>query len=134
MFFYEWVAIKYNTCIIMPTTLRSENVIFSQLEKSRTEKYPSNRFNHLSTMSTSIRPSNMGKLKLTYALKGVVPRESLLDEDASLVGSCRRIWAKLSIITSLSHLRASSSDILKGSLAPSSFFSSTMGGHQVLRG
>jgi hypothetical protein len=70
------------------TTLRSEKVILSLLEKLWTEKYPSSRFNHLSTTSTSISPSNNGISKFTCTLKGVAWP---LDEDASPVGSHRRI-------------------------------------------
>jgi hypothetical protein len=36
------------------TTLRSAKVIFSLFEKLWTEKYPSSRFNHLSTTFASI--------------------------------------------------------------------------------
>lgn len=97
--------------------LKSENVIFSWLEKSWTKKYHSNRFNHLSMASASMRPSNMGISKLSYTLKGVVPAEWLLDEDALPVDSHWIIWAKLSIIASLYHSRASLSNILKGSPA-----------------
>ena len=50
------------------------------------------------------------------------------------LGSCKRILAKLSIIAFLFHSRASSSNILIRSLAPLSFFSSTMGGLQGLWG
>ena len=35
--------------------------------------YPSNKFNHLSTTSSSILPSNIWISKLTCTLKGVVP-------------------------------------------------------------
>jgi hypothetical protein len=99
-------------------------VIFSLSEKLWTEKYPSSRFNHLSTTSASISPSNNGISKFTCTLKGVAWP---LDEDASPVGSRRRICVKLSIISFLCHARASSSNILIGSPAPSSFFSSPMG-------
>ena len=80
--------------------LRSEKVIFSLLKKLWSQKYPSNRFNHLSMTSASIFPSNMGMLNLTCTLKGVVPPEWLLDEDVPSLGSCWMIYAKLSIITS----------------------------------
>ena len=113
-------------------SLRSEKVIFSLLEKSCTEKYPFDRFNHLSTTFACTKTFNMGISKLTCTLKGVAPPEWLLGEDASPMGSRRRIWAKLSIIISLYHSRASSSNILKGSLAPSSLFSSAMGCLRVL--
>jgi len=89
-----------------------------------TKKYPSSRFNHLSTTSASIGPSYNGISKFTCTLKGVAWP---LDEGASLVGSCRRICANLSIISFLFHARVSSSNILKGSLAPPSFFSYPMG-------
>jgi hypothetical protein len=69
-------------------TLRSEKVIFSLSKKLWTEKYPSRRFNHLSTTSASISPSNNGISKFTCTLKGVAWP---LDEDASPVGSRRRI-------------------------------------------
>jgi hypothetical protein len=41
---------------------------------------------------------------------------------------------KISIIMFLCHMRASSSNNIIGSLAPSSLFSSAMGGHQGRRG
>jgi hypothetical protein len=94
------------------------------IEKLWTEKYPSSRFNHLSTTSASISPSNNGISKFTCTLKGVAWP---LDEDASPVGIHRRICAKLSIISFLCHVRASSRNILKGSPAPSYLFSSPMG-------
>jgi hypothetical protein len=103
--------------------LRSAKVIFSLSEKLWTKKYPSIRFNHLSTTSASISPSNNGISKFTFTLKGVA---HLLDEDASHVGNRQRIYAKLSIISFLCHARDSSSNILKGSRAPSYFFSSPM--------
>jgi hypothetical protein len=105
-------------------------VIFSLSEKLWTEKYPSSRFNHLSTTSASISPSNNGISKFTCTLKGVAWP---LDEDASPVGSCRRIYAKLSIILFLYHARASLSNILIGSPAPSYLFSSPMGCFQARR-
>jgi len=73
----------------------------------------------------------MGISKLTCTLKGMAPLEFLLDEDVSPVGSHRRIWEKLSIIASLYLSRASLSNILKGSHAPLSFFSSAMGVRQI---
>ena len=85
--------------------LRSAKVIFSQLEKSWTEKYPSNRFNHLSTTFASIYPSNMVMSKFTCTLKGVAPLEWLLDVDAQLVGCRWRNWEKLSIISFLDFWR-----------------------------
>jgi hypothetical protein len=106
------------------TTLRSEKVIFSLSKKLWNKKYPSSRFNHLSTTSASISPSNNGISKFTYTLKGVAWP---LDEDASLMGNHRRIYAKLSIILFLCRVRDSSSNILIGSRTPSSFFSSPMG-------
>jgi hypothetical protein len=99
-------------------------VIFSLSEKLWTEKYPLSRFNHLSTKSTSISPSNNGISKFTCTLKGVAWP---LDEDASSVGSHRRICAKLSIISFLCHARASLRKILIGSPSPSSLFLSPMG-------
>jgi hypothetical protein len=48
------------------------------------------------------------------------------DEDALCVGSRRRICANISIISFLCCMRDSSSNILKGSPVPSSFFSSSM--------
>jgi hypothetical protein len=48
------------------------------------EKYPLRRFNHLSTTSTSISPSNNEISKFTCTLKGVA---WLLDEYSSLVGN-----------------------------------------------
>jgi hypothetical protein len=65
----------------------------------------------------SIIPSNNGISKFTCTLKGVAWP---LDEDASPVGSHRRIYAKLSIISFLCRARASSRIFLKGSPAPSS--------------
>ena len=79
-------------------------------------------------------PSNMRMSKLTCTLKGVAPPEWLLDEDVLHVGSCWRIWEKLSIIAFLCHLGDFSSNILKGSLAPSSFLSFSIRGHQGLQG
>ena len=70
--------------------LRIMNVIFSLSKKLWIEKYPYKRFNHLSTTSTSIWPSNIGISKLICTLKGAVP---LLEVDASLVGSRQRICA-----------------------------------------
>jgi hypothetical protein len=106
-------------------------VIFSLSEKKLwTEKYPSSKFNHLSTASTYISPSNNGILKFTCTLKGVA---WLLDGDASPMGSRRRICAKLSIISFLCHMRDSSANILIGSPTPSSFFSSLMGFCQARR-
>jgi hypothetical protein len=106
-------------------------VIFSLSGKLWTEKYPSSRFDHLSTASASISPSNNGTSKFTCTLKGVAWP---LDEDASLVGSRRRIYMKLSIILFLCHARASSNNILIGPPAPSSFFSSPMGCCQARHG
>jgi hypothetical protein len=99
-------------------------VISSLSEKLWTEKYPSIRFNHLSTTSASINPSNNGISKFTCTLNGV---SWLLDEDASPVGSHQRIYVKLSIISFLCRARASSRNILIGSPVPSSFLSSPMG-------
>ena len=99
-------------------------MIFFGLEKLWTEKYPSRRFNHLSTTSASISSSNNGISKFTYTLKEVAWPP---DEDASPMGNRRRIYAKFSIILFLCRSRASSSNILIGSPAPSSFFSSPMG-------
>jgi hypothetical protein len=65
-------------------TLRSAKVIFSLLKKLWIEKYPYSRFNHLSTTSVSILPSNIEISKLICTLKGATP---LLEEDASPVGS-----------------------------------------------
>jgi len=97
-------------------------------------KYPSNRFNHLSTTSACIWPSNMGMPKFTCTLKGVPPPEWPLDADEPPMGNHWRIWAKLSIIAFLCFSRAPSTNILIGSPAPSSFFSSPMGGCRGLRG
>jgi hypothetical protein len=105
------------------TTLRSAKIIFSLSEKCWIEKYPSSRFNNLSTASASISPSNNGISKFTCTLKGVAWP---LDEDVSLVGNLRRIYAKLFIISFLFRARASSSNSLKGSSTPSYFFSSPM--------
>jgi hypothetical protein len=105
-------------------TLRSEKVIFSRPKKLWTEKYHSSRFNHLSTTSASISPSNNGISKFTCTLKGV---SWLPDEDGSLMGNCRRIYAKLSIISFLCRARDSLSNILIRSPDLSYFFSSPMG-------
>jgi hypothetical protein len=110
--------------LVWGMTLRSAKVIFSLSKNLWTEKYPSSRFNHLSTTSTSISPSNNGISKFTCTLKCVAWP---LDEDASLVGSHRRICMKLSIISFFCRVRDSSSNILIGSPSPSSFFSSPMG-------
>ena len=99
-------------------------MIFSVSKKLWTEKYPLSRFNHLSTKSTSISPSNNGISKFTYTLKEVPWPPN---EDASPVGTHRRICAKLSIISFIFHARDSLSNILIGSPAPSSLFSSPMG-------
>jgi hypothetical protein len=99
-------------------------VLFSLSEKLWTEKYPSSRFNHLSTTSTSIIPSNNGISKFTCTLKGVAWP---LDENASPMGNRQRICAKLSIILFHCCVRDSSSNILIGSHASSSFFLSPMG-------
>ena len=107
------------------TTLRSAKLIFSLFEKLWTEKYPSSRFNHLSIAFASIWPSNIGILKFIYTLKGATPP---FEEDASPVGSRRRICAKLSIISFLYCVWVSSRNILKGSPVPSSFFSPAMRG------
>jgi len=107
-------------------TLRSEKVIFSLSKKLWTKKYPSSRFNHLSTTSASISPSNNGISKFHYTLKGVAWPP---DEDASPVGNRRKIYAKLSIILFLCHVRASSSNILIRSLAPSSFLTHSTEGY-----
>jgi hypothetical protein len=111
-------------------TLRSAEVIFSLFKKLWTKKYPSSRFNHLSTPSVFILPSNTGISKFICTLKGVVPP---LEEDASHVSRCRRICAKLSIILFLCCVRASSSNILKGYLVPSSFFSPATRGRSGVR-
>jgi hypothetical protein len=103
--------------------LRSAKVIFSLFEKLWTEKYPSSRFNHLSTTFASIQPSNIVISKFICTLKGVAPP---LEEDASPVGSLQRICVKLSIILFLCCVRDSSINSLKGSPVPSSFFSPTM--------
>jgi hypothetical protein len=105
-------------------------VIFSLSKKLWTEKYPSSRFNHLSTTSASISPSNNGISKFTYTFKGVAWP---LDEDASPVGNRRRICAKFSMISFLFHVRASSRSILIGSPTPSYFFLSPMGCFQARR-
>jgi hypothetical protein len=94
------------------------------IRKLWTEKYPLSIFNHLSTTSASISPSNNGISKFTCTLKGVAWS---LDEDASPVGSCRRICIKLSIISFLFRRRDSSSNILIESPAPSYLFSCPMG-------
>ena len=129
-----FVRVGFPPVLDMGVALRSAKIIFSRSEKSWTEKYPSSKFNHLSTASASIFPSNIGMSKFTCTLKGVAPPEWLLDADAPYVGSRWRIWAKLSIIAFLCFSRASSSSILIGYPAPLSFFSSTKGGYQGLRG
>jgi hypothetical protein len=48
------------------------------------KKYPSRRFNHLSTKSSFISPSNNGISKFPYTLKEVA---WILYEDASPVGN-----------------------------------------------
>jgi hypothetical protein len=67
----------------------------------------------------TIFPSNIGISKLIYNLKGEAPP---LEVDVSLVGSRRRICAKLSIISFLCRSRDSSSNILKGSRVLSYLF------------
>jgi hypothetical protein len=71
--------------------LRSEKVIFSLSEKLWNKKYPSSRFNHLSTTSAYISLSNNGISKFTCTLKGVAWP---LVEDDSPMGSFPRICAK----------------------------------------
>ena len=61
------------------------------------------------------------------------PSDWNIEEDASPVGSRRRICAKLSIISFLCCVRASSINSLKGSPVPSSFFSPAMGGRLGVR-
>jgi len=119
-FFSQKVSHQYLT---WGTSLRSAKVIFSLFEKLWTEKYPSSRFNYFSTTSPSIWPSNIGISKFICTLKRAVP---LLEEDASPVGSCRRICEKLSIILFLYCMRSSSINRLKGSPILSSFFSPSM--------
>jgi hypothetical protein len=51
------------------------------------------------------------------------------EDNVLSVGSRRRICAKISIISFLCCMRASSINNFKGSLVPSSFFSSSMRGH-----
>ena len=109
----------------------SAKVIFSLSKKLWTEKYPSRRFNHLSTTSASISPSNNGISKLTYTLKGIA---CSLDEDASPVSNHQRICMKLSIISFLCHARTSLSNILIGYPAPSCLFLSPMGCCRVQHG
>ena len=99
-------------------------MIFSLSEKYCNEKYPLRRFNHLSTTSASISPSNNGISKFTCILKGVTWP---LDEYASLVGSHRRICGNFCIILFLCRARDSLRNILIGSPSPSSLFSSPMG-------
>jgi hypothetical protein len=112
----------------MGDILKEHKGNFSLSKKLWTKKYPSRRFNHLSTTSTSIWPSNKGISKLTCTLKGEAPPKWLIDEDVFLVGIHQRICAKLSIISFLCHTRASLRNSVKGSPAPSSLFSSSMGG------
>jgi hypothetical protein len=101
--------------------MRSAKVIFSLSEKLWTEKYPSRRFSHLSTESTSMSPSSNGISKFTCTLKGVAWS---FDEDVSHVGSRQRIFTKMYIISFLRRTRASSRNSLKGSPTPSYLFSS----------
>jgi len=110
-------------------------MIFYVLEKLWIEKYPSSKFNHISTTSPSICPSNKGISKLTCTLKGVAPPKWLLDDDPSVyVDIHRRIWMKLSKILFLCRARASLSNLLMRSPAPSFVFSSAMGGGLIRRG
>jgi hypothetical protein len=99
-------------------------MIFSLSKNLWTEKYPLRKFNHLSTTSASISPSNNGISIFTCILKGVAWS---LDEDASPLSSRQRICTKLSIILFLCRARASSSNILIGSPAPSYLFLSIIG-------
>ena len=63
--------------------------------------------------SLSIWPSNMGISKLTYTLKGEVLPKWLFDEYVSVsIRRHWRMWEKFSIISSLYHMRACSSNIL----------------------
>ena len=97
--------------------------MFSLSKNLWTEKYHSSRFNHLSTTSAFINPSNNGISKFTCTLKGFAWP---LDEDVFHVGSRQRICTKLSIISFLCHARDSSRNILKASPTPSYLFSSPM--------
>jgi hypothetical protein len=99
-------------------------VIFSLSEKLWTEKYPSSRFNHLSTTSASISPSNNGISKFTCTLKGVAWP---LDEDASPVGNLSKDLCEVVHHFVPLFMRDSSRNILIGSPTPSYFFSSPMG-------
>jgi hypothetical protein len=89
------------------------------------KKYHSSIFNHLSTTSAAIRPSNIGILNLICTLKGAMPP---LEEDVLSVGSHRRIYAKLSIISFFFCARDSSNNNLKGHAIPSYLFSPSMEG------
>ena len=64
----------------------------------------------------------MGMSNFTYTLKGATALEWLVDVDVPPLESHSIIWEKLSIIVLLCFSRASSSNILIGSLSPSSFF------------
>jgi hypothetical protein len=105
-------------------TLRSEKVIFSLSKNLRPEKYPVRRFNHFSTTSTYINPSNKGISKFTCTLKGAAWS---LDEDSSPMGNRQRIYTKFSIISFLCCTRDSLRNILKGYPTPSYLFASPMG-------
>jgi hypothetical protein len=111
--------------------LRSAKVLFSLSEKLCTEKYPSSRFNHLSTTSASIWPSNKGISKFNYTFKGATRH---FDEDALPVCSRPRICVKLSIISFICRAKASLSNNLKESPTLSTLISSTMRGHRDRQG
>ena len=99
------------------------------VEKIVDREYPSRTFNQLYRASASIFPSNKGISKLTCTLNGFASSNWQLVEDALVVaGIRRRFWEKLSIIPFLCRSRDSSSSDLIGSTAPSSLFSSSMGG------
>jgi hypothetical protein len=68
--------------------------------------------------------------KFICTLKGAVPP---LEDDASPIGSRRRICVKLSIISFLCYVRDSSINSLKGCHVPSYLFYPTMRGHLGVR-
>jgi hypothetical protein len=126
-FFLHKVVHQYFT---WGMALRRTNVIFSLSEKLWTKKYSSIKFNHLSTTSASIWPSNIEISKFIFTLKRLAPS---IEMDVSLVGSHRRICAKSSIISFLCSSRDSSRNILKGYFVPSSLFFPSMEGFLGMR-
>jgi hypothetical protein len=94
------------------------------IQKLWTEKYPSSRFNHLSTDICVYLTFKYRNIKFYLYLEG--GRTSVRRRCVALVGSRRRICVKLSIISFLCCMRIPQSNSLKGSPVPSYLFSPAM--------